>query len=542
MSSQNLVSVYRREPTPQEAADASVQIAKSVEEIGALQEKINDLQSHMRRLQQQQFHHYADVKLHRGVITLARRIPSELLAYIFELSVDSGWTRAPVIVSHVCSQWRLAAQDPRVWSRVYVNLDDSNTAGRTTYWLRMAASAPLHITIVASSRVRRRQVLDIMALLSEYADQWSTLTVDSEALLNIQAVTASCSLEKNLPHLRHISVISTGAVHNEEEDSSMALAQIFTPERVPELRSLSMDLLVLPATTSMPMQLRSLVLTFAESQPGMAHTLMHALNELPHLEKLSLSLPLHLDTLFELDPDQAMRINNLKSLTIFGPTDLNGILYHIQAPSLLQLHLRSLEDLGYRQTPVGPSLHAFLQGSTAVKLLELYDIDLSPEYFASCFALLSNLEELRLHESSVSAATLKLLYGWSAGGGGAPLNHPAAYLRLCPKLTKLDLRWCGLLAGHALVNLVRSRLPTAQIPGSVEMVASPITDITAINCCFIEERHIIELAKMTVCRVVINDTDYCYQRKCCDNLRYRQRLRFRHFNLPEHRVGLNLIL
>ncbi|TCD70487.1 hypothetical protein EIP91_003248 [Steccherinum ochraceum] len=548
------ISVYRREPTLDEVAEASAHIATSVKDITALQSQIQELQDQMRMLQRQQAGHYRDIERHKGVITLARRIPPELLASIFEICVDGGWTRGPIVVSHVCSQWRLAAQDPRVWSRIYVNLDDTNTIGRMRHWLRMARAAPLDITLVASARVWPRYVSDVMTLLSKHSEQWVSLTLDVEALQNVQAVVTSCLLLDTLPHLRTVRIttmgVQVGPLTEGESEGDLALAQAFTPERAPSLHTLSLHLVSLPERISLPSHLLSLKLDFAETLPPIpipAQSLVDLLNPLERLERLSLSLPLQHEQPFILEPDQSITLESLTSLTIFGPTDLNDLLSYVRAPSLRQLRLRSLEDLGYRQTPIGPSLHAFLQASPLVEHLELYDVDLSPEYFASCFPALENLTELRLHESAISGATLKLLYGRghaSYGGETAP-----SALRMCPRLTKLDVRWCGHLSGKSLVELVRSRLPPPKKSGDDSTIAdatadAPITEITAINCCFVEEQDVLDLAKTTLCRVVIRDSDYCHLRRCCDNLRYRQRLQFRHFMelSPEQRSSIRLIL
>ena len=556
------VSVYRREPSALEVEDASSHIASAATEMSALQTQILELQAQIHSLQRRQATYQQLIDRHKGVITLARRIPPELLADIFEQCVDGGWTRAPIIVSHVCSQWRLAAQDPRVWSRIYINLDDADSVARTKHWLRMARAAPLHITVVASSRVWPRQIIEVMTMLSRYTEQWTTLRMELEALQNVQAVAESCRFLPVTPRLRTISMSTMGmhpAIEGETEDS-LTWAEIFTQERAPGLRSFSIELVTLPTVITLPSHVRSLELTFIPQYPAVpvpAVPLMNVLNQLPALERLTLSLPLHQEQPFSFDIDQFITLPSLVSLTVFGPTDLNGLLEHVEAPAVRELRLRSLEDLGYRQTPIGPSLFSFLQRSSAVEILELHDIDLTPEYFASCFSYLGGLRELNLHESSISTATMKLLYG-----PGNDAEDPTSSLRMCPRLTRLNLRWCGMLPGKSLVELVRSRIHT--VDGN-RIPVSPISEIAAINCCFVEERDVVELARMTVCRVVAKETDYCrasclplclVQRysladrciadsaRCCDNARYRQRLRFRHFSelSPEQRSKLRLII
>ena len=183
-----------------------------------------------------------------------------------------------------------------------------------------------------------------------------------------------------------------------------------------------------------------------------------------------------------------------------GPTDLNGLLVHLRTPGLRELRLRSLEDVGHRQDPIGPTLLQFLDSNQPyLELLELHDIDLSPEYFRDCFFSLPELRVLRLHESSISDDTLRLLYGDDA---------------LCPKLMYLELKWCSHLRGKALVDLVRSR-QTATCGGGVNntmdngAVVTPIEELGILNCCFVEEKDVLEMARMATVRLALREDDYC---------------------------------
>jgi len=121
------------------------------------------------------------------------------------------------------------------------------------------------------------------------------------------------------------------------------------------------------------------------------------------------------------------------------------------------------------------------------------------------------LEELRLHETEISNDVLLSLHG--------PMGA-------CPRLKRLDLRWCEQLAGQALVDLVQSR---ADSSGNRRGSFDPIEEITVINCACVDESSVLDLAHATVCSVVVRDVeDHCRSRGCCSNNRYRQRLRLRH--------------
>ncbi|KAI0079712.1 hypothetical protein K474DRAFT_1591654 [Panus rudis PR-1116 ss-1] len=544
---QSGVPVFRREPTAEEVAVAESEIATHELAVSRLQSQIQTLQRQIDTLKVSQAEHRRVIGRFRGITTLARRIPSELLACIFEQCVKNGWYRAPLVVSHVCSQWREAARAPRVWSRIYVNMDDAKAIERTRFWLMMASHAPLHITLAATWRVVPAQILDCARLLLNHASDWETLNLDTRIVQHVKLIIL-CIMQSHvaLPKLKRIEV-TTEMQFDPELDGmdgeTVTSADAFSADRAPNLTSISLRTNALPPSIKFPAHLCRLELTISDS-PSSRHlrasSLLDVLESLSCLKYLSISMPLEYERPYE--DDAGMRIVELPELSalfLYGPTDINGFLTHLYAPALRRLHLRSLEDRGYRQNPIGPSLLEFIRNTSShtsyspIEVLELYDIDLPPEHFAACFTSLPNLCELRLHESSISEATLRLLQ--TSGGS---LTYQGG---LCPKLTKLDLRWCGHLPGSALVALVQSRMVDHS---QVKLAPSPITEVTVLNCCFVEEQDVIELSKMTQCRVVVRPSDYCYSRRCCENIRYRQRLWLRHLSSlpPEERARYRLIV
>ncbi|KAI0786425.1 hypothetical protein C8Q75DRAFT_855774 [Abortiporus biennis] len=557
------ISVYRRQPTEQEIAAAQSEISTHEQEVANLQVSIRYLQLQILQLSAKQAEHQRHISRHKGVLTLARRIPAEVLAKIFEDCVRSGWSRAPIVVAHVCSQWRAAAQSyPRVWSRIYADASNGEVIGRTKFWLKMARKAPLHITVVVPRAAHPYLLAEVINLLLGHADQWRTFTLETDIAVQARTISARLlEVDVNFPSLQHINLIVGECIDgdlDQMDDDSISIADTFSSERAPLLSSLRVACNILPMI-SYPSHIHHLDLSVKEStafRPLSADSLLSLFETLPDLTSLTLSLPLEYDHPFVDDPDplRYVELEQLETLILYGPTDLNRILFHIRAPSITNLHLRSLEDKGYRQAPIGPSLIHFLRSSMPsffnshpLKVLELHDIDLTPHFFNLCLTILDNLEELRLHESSISEDTLRML------------NRRVGRPTYCPKLQRLVLRWCGHLPGHPLVDLVRSRNvvetssstgveTSLNIPGGFtddfEEEVLPIEEVAVINCCFVEEKDVLDLAKMTTCRVIVRDTDYCYTNDCCGNLRYRQRLRFRHMMdlSAEQRYRLRLIL
>ncbi|KAK7696611.1 hypothetical protein QCA50_001269 [Cerrena zonata] len=459
------ISVFRREPTAAEIAEAETEIQTHEQTVAQLTKQIQSLHTQITSLRTAQADHFKAMYRHKGVITLARRIPPELLARIFRICVKDGWYMAPAVVSHVCSQWREAARSPRVWSRIYLNLDDCNAFGRTRFWLKMASHAPLHITLISTWKIRAPLFLDAMGLLLRHAAEWKSFTLEVDLLQHMQLVALCIDQSSTKFHqLKRMSLASLVPFElnvDNLDGVTIDLAGALSLEKAPNLVHLSVTCNAVPTTVTFPSQAQVLDLTITESSlrhPLSARSIISLLTSMPLLTHLRMSMPLEYEGEYidDGDPD-GVTLPNLISLVLYGPTNMNGLLYQLHIPSLRRLHLRSLEDRGFRQDPIGPSLLHLIRdtggylSSSSIETVELYDIDLSPQYFASCFAALPNLRELRLHECSISDATLRLLQ--------AGFFNQEASGCLCPKLSRIDLRWCTNITGRAVVDLVRSRVP-----------------------------------------------------------------------------------
>ncbi|PCH41635.1 hypothetical protein WOLCODRAFT_132044 [Wolfiporia cocos MD-104 SS10] len=472
--------IYRREPSREEILEAKREIKGHEHAIRDLEERIALL----------------------GVIALARRIPEELLSKIFEYCIDD-WTRAPMAVSQVCSAWRRAARAPRVWAHVYADLDSPGALARTRFWLSMARHVPLDITIM-SSHLLTTQHCALLDLLVQHATRWRRLTVHTIGLPALNALLARIArVQTPMPFLRQVQ-FEPDLGELPGTDDVRPLRDAFTPENSPSLTDVVYSSRIL-LHAPFPLHLRHLDLSFKESpssNPLSSSILANALEGVPSLRTLALTMPLDYEGPFQHDIDltRSVSLPELETLALYGPTDMNLFLVHLHTPALRRLHLRSLEDLGYRQSPIGPSLVHFLAAaSPPIELLELHDIDLTHDAFAACFAALPTLRELRLHESSISDATLRLLYG------------PRG---LCPRLSKIDLRWCQLLSGRELVELVRSRNDMNAHGGpeaaAVDPVADLVSEVAVLNCCFVGEKDVMQLASLTVCRITMRPAnDYC---------------------------------
>ncbi|KAK0468313.1 uncharacterized protein EV420DRAFT_1503778 [Desarmillaria tabescens] len=441
------------------------------------------------------------IKECKGRLTLARRLPPEILANIFELCARDGWTRTPLTVSHVCSEWRKAACTSTVWSYLYVNLGMRDPYGRILFWLANVRTAPLHITLDIQSDYSL--LPNIMGLLLKVAPQWHTLTVNSKMLRPVNQIFTICTVP--FPSLRCLDVSIMEEFHEFEGDvveSQLRLDQSFNDAEKLSIFRISRN--ILPSRESVPSSISNLIInlpSFNLITPSSVASLLDLLEGLPMLDSFTISTLRGETREFIDDPNIARRVflPQLQSLRIIGTSSIFNILPHLQTPALLQLALCSSEEALPHAHPVAsPALH-------------LRDIDLSPSDFIACFRGLSHLKELRLHESDISDDILECLYD-SRG--------------YCPELQALDFRWCGQITGRALVDLVRSRSDLNSFYPNVPL--RHIESVGIINCAHVQEQDIFDLAELTVCRLMMRDTDdCCVSFGCCRNERYRRRFQLR---------------
>jgi hypothetical protein len=469
--------------------------------VALLDEEIEGLMRNVRQLQFKKSQHQEKIKHYKGYMTLARRMPPEILASIFEECVHDGWTRTPLTASHVCSEWRKAANIPTVWSHIYVNSDAKDPIGRTRFWLGKAQGSLLSITIDVRNDIL--QLPGIMELLLARISNWETFTINSSLLSHSNYILSFCV--HAAPQLRLINISVTQEFDDEidgEVDGRHELVGLVNSfHDASRLRILQINRNILPSHGTIPPSITDLCLTlpcYSTKARSSVTKLLHLLEGLPLLESLTVSLVRDQSREFVSAPDdsRAVSLLKLRALVLIGSSDMFGVLPHLATPSLARLHLRSSVDpLGYPDEQVGSYIVQLIQKtSPPLELFELFDIDFSLEDFSACFAGLPYLKELRLHDSQISDSIIQKLHG----GGG-----------LCPLLERLDLRWCGQVTGRALSELVKSRVHDHSGNNLSNPPSTSITGLTVINCSFVKEEDIFDLAEITVCQVVMRTTDYC---------------------------------
>ncbi|TFK76002.1 hypothetical protein BDN72DRAFT_809879 [Pluteus cervinus] len=493
-------------------------IARHEQDMKKLDSEIEVLLHDVRKLQLDKHRHQKQIDLCKGLITLATRIPFEVLASVFERCCREGYTRTPLAVSRVCSYWLKAASLPSVWSHLYIKTDTNNAIERTRLWLEKVRGGRLYITIDVGGDVA--PLPRIMDLLLAKSSQWRALAITASQLVHANHLLELCNV--STPELRTVRISASG--ESAPGDTSLAVIRR-SIEEAPLLRSIQLSFDNTPAVGLLPNWITSLSLTFpaVSTQPLPVSDIVSVLEGLPDLSSLYLAFPHRRSRPIELDnnTEHVAILERLETITLVGPHDFNSILTHLLTPRATELHLRfSLESYGYPHEPTGSWLLQYVEQShPPLEVLDFRDLDILPEHFSTCLSALPRLKQLCIHESEVPDSVFKLL---SASTG------------ICPALTHLDLRWCGQVTGQALVELVESRLGA---PSSV----SRIIQVTVIHCAFVQEDDIIELARRTMCRLLMQDTgDYCRPIGCCQNERYRRRMRNRQLHAKVHPGGQSI--
>lgn len=460
--------------------------------IATLDGKINAMMSIIRQMEYEKLRHKAEIRRCKGIITLAIRLPQEILASIFEECIKDGWTRTPLTVSHVCSSWRRAASIPSVWSHVYVNLDARDPYQRSRLWLDKSQDTLLTIDIEIGNDTTH--LPKTMNLLVKEMKRWKALSLKSVYFEPANQVLQLCGRpapQLQVVHILHVQEpIDINTFHLVPLSDSFINASRF--------QTLHIERRLLPHPGFIPTSISVLSLRLLDTELVIAQSIAAVLqlfDSLPLLRSFSLEAPFGQRQSFVTDANQGeiVALDQLESMTLTGSNSIFGILAHLNPPNLTHLYLRSsLESTLAVET--GDWIALLLERSPSLSLLEIRDLLIDPTCIGRYFQLLPSLQELRLHDVDVDDAVLQLL------------NAPSG---LCPHLTRLDFRWCGRLSGRALVALVKRRL-IMDMDEEFYPRTKSIEVITVINCSFVKEEDIIDLGEMTLCRLILRrQDDYC---------------------------------
>ncbi|KAF9782964.1 hypothetical protein BJ322DRAFT_1143368 [Thelephora terrestris] len=509
------VNIFRRHPSPQDVTELRGVIESNEDSLASLKEEIEACSRQLSALRTKSYAHVLAIRRCKAAMTPARLLPSEILAKIFRHASEMGWTRSPIVASHVCSTWRAAAHfHPSVWSRITVNLDTRDPICWTKHWLTMARQASLHVAIVHT--VPTAILGQVMALLLEHSEQWASLTLDLH-FADTRQVLAMCNNRfTRLGSIRVSLFVSEGLDALAEQEGATGFVHAF--QDAPRLDSITILGNIMPR--DLPPRLTSLRIEYDDPSGHSIESpssIIEALRNLPDLETLTLQLGVMYPVSLSPAGIPFIELPKLKSIT-YEDLRTGGfqVLRHLAAPSLVQLYAYIRPDTEDYEPPI--YLVALLENSPLVETLELEGVDIWRTEWLSIFPRLPKLQKLHLHDSEIDDTVIERMFGESG---------------LCPDLRRIDLRWCQHVSGTTLVQLVESRMKNG---------GCGIEEVAAIGCSLFTKQDALQLASLTTFRVVTEERDdRCRERKCCDNKQYRQRLKFHLLTLPkEERAGIRL--
>ena len=468
-------NIFRRHPSPQDVTELQALVATNETSLASLNEEIEACSRQLSALHAKSCARLLTIRRCQAAMTLARLIPSELLAKIFEHASDMGWARAPIVVSHVCSTWRAAAHShPGVWSRVTVNLDMRDPVGWTKHWVSMARQASLHVTIIHT--IATSQLGQVLALLLEHSERWVSLTLDLH-LAHTRQVFAACTARFTRLRLINVSLLAVDE-SIEVAEGTTGFANAF--QDAPALTSVSIAGNILPR--DLPPRLTSLRMEYTDTAIGAPRSVIEALRSLPDLETFTLRLGGSASE--PMTPPDILDVELPKLKTLIYEDFWAGefqILNYLSAPSLA--HLRAHAEPGPEMYGSPAHLIGFLGDSPNVETLEFDGVDIWPAQLLSTLSVLPKLRKLYLHDSDIDDKVIERMCGKDG---------------LCPDLQRIDLRWCQHVRGMALVQLVESRAKEG---------GRGIEEIAAIGCSLVRKQDVMQLAGLTRLRVVTGERD-----------------------------------
>ncbi|KAJ7635128.1 hypothetical protein FB45DRAFT_1057050 [Roridomyces roridus] len=411
-------------PTEPEIDLIHAHLAPYEAESARLESLIRDLSAQRDRVK-------AYVDPYRALASQGRRIPQELLEKIFldclpeHRNVAMSPTEAPLLLGHVCSEWRsIAFALPELWASLHVSSDflSSSTLPELRAWLPRSASCPLTLSLQCGGGWNERKML---AVLNSASERWKTLQIGritaKDFISDMGSTTAPFlrDIEVNLckddsrwweddagtqlsrflaspifkgSHLRTIiiSAPSPGALVTPEPSEWDHLLNLtlaipdhnalpFNPSRTTEIFTVNAALRLLGAC---PRLLSVRVQLLTNNQPSYPETIV-----LPQLESLVI----------------------LDDSIVAAPL-LSYLLDHLNLPTLVDLHLLYQRNQRFTGFPIsGPqySLPAYFTKESLTEIFHgfpsLVTLRSTPE---SAFASINTLHILRLLSETIHCPEL----------------------------------------------------------------------------------------------------------------------------------------
>ncbi|KAJ7168019.1 hypothetical protein C8R46DRAFT_1094709 [Mycena filopes] len=141
---------------------------------------------------------------HRGVLSALRRLPNEILLQIFDYSVNPAaqdpFSRAPWVVTQVCSHWRtVAVTAPTLWRHVFCSSEVNQHSAFATNMLPLQLERVRGVPVSMHFGCKPLQpVLDLCLRLSS---QWE------DALFTVQDFLSPAFSDRTFPALKRLTLM-----------------------------------------------------------------------------------------------------------------------------------------------------------------------------------------------------------------------------------------------------------------------------------------------------------------------------------------------
>ncbi|KAJ7019213.1 hypothetical protein C8F04DRAFT_351278 [Mycena alexandri] len=217
-------------PKDEEVLEIKSLLVEPTLRLKSLDNEIADLQKAIDKLKEEHDSVGSFVEAHKALISLARRLPLDIIQEIFVACLPNdrncamSASEAPVLLGRICSSWRaISMSTPRIWAKLHIvdppPFPDAPTLVAETValrlatakiWLRRSGQCPLSISLKCGfeyypgpSSITRTSVLQ---LLIQFAPRWQHIhfTIPPAALQEILDLT-----ETDVPLLETVALKMT---------------------------------------------------------------------------------------------------------------------------------------------------------------------------------------------------------------------------------------------------------------------------------------------------------------------------------------------
>ncbi|KAI4519557.1 hypothetical protein K525DRAFT_205781 [Schizophyllum commune Loenen D] len=327
----------------------------------------------------------AQLDISRSIIAPIRRLPVELLSFIFSLAVEESPLRIVNIaasLSHVCIAWRKVARGhAALWTTVVVETPN-DFDGYCELFLPLTREMLLDLRCDHCDSLQ-----DLWDRIAPYASRWRRITL--EAHLCMLPDLKVLYMEK----LERLVVFAYDA----PTSSELSVLDFVVAPRLTHI-ALTVDTLQSERQLHVPVA-RALTSLFIEAMTtfSVAHTVTLLRACADTLQSLTIKIRLMSDSADALLPTNTSNTFLMQALTRLSLVDpACALLDHLTAPLTQELVLSTVPAYGPR------SLLGFLTRSRAsrqLRKLRVYDVEeRDPAPWIPCLQLMENLKELHFDD------------------------------------------------------------------------------------------------------------------------------------------------